>query len=136
MKISVKEKGVCEKLALVSASVSVIGFVAFLIYGLVYSVYFDAAVLLCIALGAAGMAAYSLIPGSRSGIFGPAGILLLSFGLGLFFLNSYPVWADWYGDFNMYGSQGTITPVIIILVILLAAVLSGIISCFMRKEVQ
>lgn len=134
MKIFVK--GACAKVALASSLVSVIGFVAFMIYGLVYSVYFDSVVLLSIAFGAAAIAVYSLIPKKKFGFFGPAGVLALSFGLGLFFLNSYPVWADWYGKFNMYGSQGTITPVIIILVILLTAILSGIVSCFMKREVQ
>ena len=63
----------------------------------------------------------------------PQGVL----ALGLFFLNSYNVWADWYGGFTMYGSRGGIGPVIALMVILLAGCITGTVSCFtVRRDKQ
>lgn len=53
---------------------------------------------------------------------------------GPFFLNSYTVWVDWYGNFNMYGSRGGVVPVIVQFVLLFAANILGIVSCFQGKE--
>ncbi|MFR1309401.1 MAG: hypothetical protein ACLSCO_11280 [Gallintestinimicrobium sp.] len=55
-------------------------------------------------------------------------------GDGAFFLNSYPVWADRLNGIDMYGSRGTLLPVITILVLCFATAIIGIVSCFMRKE--
>ncbi len=54
--------------------------------------------------------------------------------MGLFFLNSYPVWADRLNNISMYGSRGTLVPVIALLVLMVAAIVAGIVSCFTQKE--
>ena len=58
----------------------------------------------------------------------------ITFGMGLFFLNSYPVWADRLNNISMYGSRGTLLPVITLLVLMVAAIVVGIVSCFTQKE--
>ena len=49
-------------------------------------------------------------------------------------LNSYPVWADRLNNISMYGSRGTLVPVIALLVLMVAAIVAGIVSCFTQKE--
>ena len=61
-------------------------------------------------------------------------MLCVSFGVGLFFLNSYPVWADRLNNITMYGSRGTLFPVISIMILCFVTVIIEIVSCFTRKE--
>lgn len=133
-----KEKlnSLSAKVGMLGALASVLTAAAFVVYGAMYNEYFDVAVLVCALLSAVGLAVYALKNGGITEYLNLAGVLCLSFGMGLFFLNSYPVWADWYGNFTMYGSRGGITPVIIILVLMLIALICGIISCFTRKEAK
>ena len=63
-----------------------------------------------------------------------AAVACITFGMGLFFLNSYPVWADRLNNISMYGSRGTLVPVIALLVLMVAAIVAGIVSCFTQKE--
>jgi hypothetical protein len=134
--MNIKRKSFSAKISLIGAMVSLVLIVAFIIYGAIYPVYFDLAVIICWLLGAIGLGAYAFVDKKVTEYFGLAAVFLLSFGLGLFFLNSYSVWADWYGHFDMYGSEGGVTPVIIIFVITFIAIVCGIISCFMRKEAE
>lgn len=131
MKLNVKS--VSAKISLVGALAALVSTVAFTIYGAVYSEYFDLAVLVCLLLGVLGCAAYAFVDGMLSEYLNLIAVVCLSFGVGLFFLNSYPVWADWYGNFTMYGSRGGIVPVIIIMALFLLSIICGIISCFSRK---
>lgn len=124
------------KVGLVGALASVVTAAAFIIYGVMYNEYFDTVVLACALLSAGGLAAYALLDGGIVEYLNLGGVFCLSFGMGLFFLNSYPVWADWYGNFTMYGSRGGVTPVIAILVLMMVTLLCGIISCFTRKEAK
>lgn len=82
---------------------------------------------------AACFALYAVRNNGWAEYLGLAAVVLLSYATGLFFLNSYTVWADWYGNFNMYGSRGGVAPVIVQLVLLLAAIILGIVSCFQSK---
>ena len=134
MKLCLKGKNPSARAALIAAAFSALGFIAFAIYGSVYTIYFDLTVLFGLLLGGACMAAYALIDKKISEFLNLVGIFLLSFSMGLFFLNSYPCWADWYGNFDMYQSQGGLGPVITILVIFLLAIVPGLISCFRVKE--
>ena len=61
-------------------------------------------------------------------------VLLVSYGVGLFFLNSYPVWADRLNNITMYGARGSLVPVVAIILLCFAAAILGIASCFTRKE--
>ena len=102
-------------------------------YGMVYD-YFDTVVFLTLALGMVGMAAYALVDRAWSELLNLAVVACITFGMGLFFLNSYPVWADRLNNISMYGSRGTLLPVITLLVLMVAAIVVGIVSCFTQKE--
>lgn len=134
--MKVKLNSLSAKAGLLGAVLSIVTAVAFIIYGAIYNEYFDAAVLVCALLSAAALATYALKNSGVTEYLNLVGVFCLSFGMGLFFLNSYPVWADWYGNFTMYGSRGGVVPVIIILVLMLITILCGILSCFARKEVK
>lgn len=103
------------------------------LYGMIYD-YFDTVVSLTLALGVAGMAAYALADKVWSKLLNLAAVACITFGMGLFFLNSYPVWADRLNNISMYGSRGTLVPVIALLVLMVAAIVAGIVSCFTQKE--
>lgn len=133
MKISLKGKSASALCGLTAAGLSAAAFIAFIIYGAVYTVYFDAVILLALLLGAAGNGAYALVDRPWAEFLGLAGVVCLGYGAGLFVLNAYPVMADWYGQFNMYGSQGGLAPVVVIAVLTLAAIVAGVVACFTRK---
>lgn len=126
-----KQVSVNSKTAFCAAVLSAVIAVVFLIYGLVNS-YFDLVILICQAGAAVCFALYAL-RSKWTDYLGLAAVVLLSYATGLFFLNSYTVWADWYGHFNMYGSRGGVVPVILQLVLLFAAIILGIVSCFQSK---
>lgn len=120
--------------ALAGTVLSAVAAVADLIYGLIYSEYFDSVVLLCLVASAVCLALYAVMNKVATEFLNLLAVLALGFSLGLFFLNSYPVWADWWGHFDMYGSRGGVGPVIAIIAITLVAAICGIVSCFGRKE--
>lgn len=134
MKISLKDSSFSVKLSLIAAILGLVSFVAFLIYGAVYSVYADWAVALFLILGAACYLGYALLDNKFAELLPLIGVVLTGIGFNLFFLNSYNVWADWYGNFNMYGSEGGIAPVIVQMVLDLLTIIAGIIACFTSKQ--
>lgn len=119
------------KAAFCAAVLSAVTAVVFLIYGLAND-YFDTVILVC-QLAAAVCFALHALRDRWTDYLGLIAVVLLSYATGLFFLNSYTVWADWYGHFNMYGSRGGVVPVIVQLVLLFAAISLGIVSCFQSK---
>ena len=123
----------CAKAALAGAVLSAAALIGFTVYGMIYD-YFDTVVSLTLALGVAGMAAYALADKVWSELLNLAAVACITFGMGLFFLNSYPVWADRLNNISMYGSRGTLVPVIALLVLMVAAIVAGIVSCFTQKE--
>ena len=128
----IKTSGASVKLSQISALLGLVGLAAFCIYGAVFQ-YFDLVVMLAIVLGAVCAEGYVLADARPAELLNLAGVACYAYAAGLFFLNSYPVWADWYGNFTMYGSRGGIAPVVAILVVLLAGCVTGIISCFTAK---
>ena len=134
MKFDFKHSSGSIKAACVAAVLEAATLIAFIIYGAAYSVYADWTVSLFLLLGIAGYAGYILLNGPVADALPFAAVICGGLGMNLCFLNSYPVWADWYGHFNMYGSQGGVTPVIIILVLAILSVVCGIVACFTRKE--
>ncbi|MGI6107449.1 MAG: hypothetical protein ACOX8B_05895 [Lachnospiraceae bacterium] len=123
-------------MALAACAVSCAAAVLFVIYGIQFHVYFDTFVLACDLVAAVSFFLYAREGGRWASWLNLLGTVLMSVGLGLFFLNSYPVWADWYGNFDMYGSQGGITRVIVQMAVVLAAILAGIVSCFGTRRVS
>ena len=83
--------------------------------------------------GTACAAGYALLSRPAAELLNLAAVILVTFGLGLFFLNSYPVWADRLNNISMYGSRGTLFPVILIMALCFVTVLVEIAS-FTRKE--
>ncbi|MBD5133476.1 MAG: hypothetical protein HDT38_03235 [Clostridiales bacterium] len=106
-------------------------FIAYGIYGMVFD-YFDFVVFLALLLGTVCAQTYVLV--KKSQYLNLLSVVSHSFGLGLLFLNSYPVWADWYGNFTMYGSRGGVAPVILLILLTVLAILCGMISCFTIKR--
>ena len=128
-----KVKSLSAKASLLSAAVNLVTLVIFCIYGAVYD-YFDTAVFLALALGVACAVLYALMDNKVAVVLNLAAVFCVSFGVGLFFLNSYPVWADRLNNITMYGSRGTLFPVISIMILCFVTVIIEIISCFTRKE--
>ena len=128
-----KEMSFSARAALVAAALTCLAALFFIIYGAAYHEYFDIVVLLCDLLAIGGFVLYAAKNAVWSEYLSLAAVFVLSFGMGLFFLNSYPVWADWYGHFTMYGSRGGLTPVVIQLLLVFLALIGGIVSCFCRK---
>lgn len=124
---------VSTKMSQIGALIGLVGLVAFCIYGAVFQ-YFDLVVMLVIAVGAVCAEGYVLWEAKPAELMNLASVACYAYAVGLFFLNSYPVWADWYGGFTMYGSRGGIAPVVAIMVILLAGCVAGIVSCFTAKR--
>ncbi len=105
--------------------------VAYVIYGIMYD-YFDTVVFLALVLGAGCALGYALV--QKSQFLNLVSVACNSFGVGLFFLNSYPVWADRLNGITMYGSRGTLVPVIAIIIMSFLCVFIEIVSCFLPKE--
>lgn len=134
MNLTTNVKSASAKLGLAAAAAALVSLAAFIAYGAMYPVYADYGVGLFLLLGLAAYVAYALCDGPVFDFMPLAGVFCSSFGLGLFAINAYPVLGDWYGNFNMYGSQGGIAPVIAILTITLGSILLGIITSFTRKH--
>jgi hypothetical protein len=131
--MDLRSKSFSEKASLLGAALNLVTLVTFCIYGAVYN-YFDTIVVLTLALGVACSVGYAMLKGVAAEFLNLLAVACVSFGLGLFFLNSYPVWADRLNNISMYGSRGTLVPVIAIMVLCFLVVLADIISCFTRKE--
>lgn len=128
-----KVKSLSAKASLLSAAVNLVTLVVFCIYGAVYD-YFDTVVFLTLALGVVCAVLYALMDNKVAEVLNLVAVLCVSFGVGLFFLNSYPVWADRLNNITMYGSRGTLFPVISIMILCFVTVIIEIVSCFTRKE--
>lgn len=132
-KIVWKDKSLSAKYSLIAAGISTVTFIAFLIYGFMYQ-YMDTMVVLSLILSIAGAAAYALVDHPAVEYCNLIQVLCTSYGFGLFFLNSHPVWADRLNNIDMYGGRGTLVPVVAIMILFLAAAILGIMSCFKGKE--
>lgn len=138
--MSMNKRGKSLKSALIAAVLSIVTAAASLIYGLTYSQYLDVVVILCLAAGGVLLAVYAVADTALTYWFGLAGVLVSSYGLGLFIVNIYNVVADTWGnlsqygtltgDYNFFNSEGGPVPVVVIIVLGLLAALAGIVSCF------
>lgn len=131
--MKINKKGLSRKASLTGALLGLITCAGFLIYGLVYN-YFDSVVFLSFALGA--VLAFGYVASNKlfSEVLNLLAVICMSFGVGLFFLNSYPVWADRLNNITMYGSRGTLVPVVCIMVLSFLTIAADLVSCFSRKE--
>ena len=123
-----------ERASRIGTLTGIVVLLFFCIYGLVYQ-YFDTVVVLGMFLGIVCSELYLHCKIKAAECMNVVSILCASFALGLFFMNSYPVWADRLNNISMYSSRGTLFPVITILVLQVAAILCEVVSCFcIRKE--
>jgi hypothetical protein len=127
------KNSVSAKISLLGGAAGLVTLVVFCIYGVVYD-YFDTVVFLTLALAVVCAVGYAVWNAAIAEFLNLLAVVLISFGMGLFFLNSYPVWADRLNHITMYGSRGTLLPVVSILVLCLLTILLETISCFTRKE--
>lgn len=130
-----KVKGIGKIAALCGAAIAIITMIAFIIYGVTYD-YFDTGVVILLILAAACGVAYALVDAKWSKMLNLLAVLLVGMAMGVFFLNSYYVWADRLNNIEMYGSRGTLVPVIAIIVMCVLSAVAFIVSCFKEKEVQ
>lgn len=128
-----KGKNLSAKMSLIGGGLNLVTLIIFCIYGAVYD-YFDTVVFLTLVLGVVCAAGYALSSRLAAEVLNLLAVVFVSFGVGLFFLNSYPVWADRLNNITMYGSRGTLFPVVTIMLLCFATVIIDVISCFSRKE--
>ena len=128
-----KGKSVSAKLSLIAVAVNLITLIAFVIYGTIYS-YMDSMVVLSLLLSTVCGGVYALVDRKATEFLNLVQVLLVSYGVGLFFLNSYPVWADRLNNITMYGARGSLVPVVAVILLCFATAILGIASCFTRKE--
>ena len=128
-----KGKSISAKLSLIAVAVNLITLIAFVIYGTIYS-YMDSVVVLSLLLSTVCGWVYALVDRKAAEFLNLAQVILVSYGVGLFFLNSYPVWADRLNNITMYGARGSLVPVVAVILLCFATAILGIASCFTRKE--
>ena len=128
-----KGKSISAKLSLIAAALNLITLIAFVIYGTIYS-YMDPVVVLSLLLSTVCGGVYALVDRKAAEFLNLAQVILVSYGVGLFFLNSYPVWADRLNNITMYGARGSLVPVVAVILLCFATAILGIASCFTRKE--
>ena len=128
-----KGKSISAKLSLIAAALKLITLIAFVIYGTIYS-YMDSVVVLSLLLSTVCGGVYALVDRKAAEFLNLAQVILVSYGVGLFFLNSYPVWADRLNNITMYGARGSLVPVVAVILLCFATAILGIASCFTRKE--
>lgn len=134
MKLNMKlsEKGIGVRLSVLSSAISLVCLIGYCIYGAVFD-YFDTVVFLGFAAGILLAFGYAIIGQRRSFLLNLLSVICTSMALGLFFLNSFPVWADNLNGITMYASRGGLAPVIAIMAAALLCIVLEIISCFMAQ---
>ena len=128
-----KGKSISAKLSLIAAALNLITLIAFVIYGTIYS-YMDSVVVLSLLLSTVCGGVYALVDRKTAEFLNLAQVILVSYGVGLLVLNSYPVWADRLNNITMYGARGSLVPVVAVILLCFATAILGIASCFTRKE--
>lgn len=118
--------------SILCAGIGIIALIAYTIYGNVFD-YFDTAVFGAILIGILLAGADAAFAGKPVRILNLFAVMSLSFAVAIFFMNSFPVWADNLTGITMYNSRGGLPPMICVLVMQLAAIVMGIISCFTGK---
>lgn len=125
--------GASRRISGVTAAIGLVTLIAYIIYGVVFD-YLDLVVGLSIGLGIVLSALHFWLDVRMGGICNLLSVMCCSGAIALFFLNSYPVWADELNGITMYASRGGLPPVIAILVLLFAIALAGTVSCFIPTQ--
>ncbi len=128
-----KEKDAMSRVSLIAGLLCVIDLVIYAIYGAVYN-YFDLVAFLSLLFAGVCCIGYGMIDKRIGEWLNLAAVILLSLSLCLIFLNSMPVWADRVNNITMYGSRGTLGPVITILAFNLVSAVMELVTCFSAKK--
>lgn len=115
------------------ALVTVITIIVYAAYGATYN-YFDLIVFYGLMLSLVCNVICVAVEAKWSNLFKPLSVMFMCVAFSLFFLNSVPVWADRLNNITMYGSRGTLVPVVFILVFELMVIVAGIVSCFLKDK--
>jgi hypothetical protein len=127
-----KAKGFGAMAGLLSAGAGVVTLVAYTVYGITFD-YLDAVVEWTLLAGILCAVADTVLDQKAFGLLNLISTMFISYALGLFALNSFPVWADNLNGITMYASRGGLVPVVILLLLFLITVVLEMISCFMTK---
>lgn len=125
--------GLSRNISLFTCLAGLITLVAYCIYGAVFD-YFDTVVCGFLVLAIVLDAVHFFAAGGAASACNLLSVMCLSGAIALFFLNSFPVWADELNGITMYASRGGLPPVIAILILLFASVLTEIVSCFIPAK--
>lgn len=135
--LQLKEKlsrcGFSRKISCAVTPIGLIALVAYIIYGVVFN-YFDTVVCAFLVAGTILGALYFWSESKISDVCNLLAVMCFSGAIALFFLNSFPVWADELNGITMYASRGGLAPVIAILVLLLVYTIAEIVSCFIPAQ--
>lgn len=119
--------------SLAAAVIYLAAFIVWVIYASVYS-YFNVPTLLFTIL-AIVCAVVSFIADKRQlGFLSLLSVIFAVLGFAFFAYMSVPVWQDEISGFKMYGSRGTLEPVIALFALFLVGCIVGIVSCFMKEK--
>lgn len=107
--------------------------VGWIVYASIYS-YFNAATLVFTVLAVACAVAAFIAERRSLSFLRLAAVVFAVLGFAFFAYMSMPVWQDELSGFKMYGSRGTLAPVIALFVLFLVGCIIGIVSCFMKEK--
>lgn len=135
--LSFKEKfgrcGFSRKLNGITAPLGLVTLIAYVIYGVTFD-YLDTVVCVFLAAGTVLSTLHFWLESRGADACNLLAVMCGSGAIALFFLNSFPVWADELNGITMYASRGGLAPVIAILVLLLVYAVAEIISCFVPAQ--
>jgi|GEM_PF-809320 len=144
MKLSLKDQGKGAKIAAIAGLAALLAGIGYLIYGIAFSQYQDAAIVICLLIAGAALCFYSVSKDKLSEYLPLLGVMLIGYAFAMIVILTYNVWQDVYGNFNMYGklsgdynffnSQGGPVPAIILYVLTLVAMIMGAIACFKERK--
>lgn len=130
-KFSGKSKGAC--VSFVGAVLCLAILIGWIVYAAV-NAYFNPGTLICLIL-ALCCSLLSFLLDQRSLDFLPlATVILMSLAFAFFGYRSLPVWQDGISGFNMYGSRGSLSSVVVLTASFLIGIIVEIIVCFLRKK--
>ena len=133
IKDKLQSNGLSRNISFFACAVGIVTLAAYCIYGAVFD-YFDTVVCGFLALAVVLDALHFFAAAKAASACNLLSVMCLSGAIALFFLNSFPVWADELNGITMYASRGGLPPVIAILILLFIAALAEIVSCFIPAK--